>query len=69
LTNINTACGNSTSKKDAQSNAAKDFISYLIRQGQMNPEEVPSEAGLKTEAGPSSSVGLGLVQPRVFQVI
>jgi ATP-dependent RNA helicase A len=27
------AAGNSTNKKDAQSNAARDFVSFLIRQG------------------------------------
>ncbi|XP_037079476.1 ATP-dependent RNA helicase A-like [Pollicipes pollicipes] len=38
-----TAVGNSTSKKDAQTNAAKDFIQYLVRTGEVNPTEVPSE--------------------------
>ena len=61
------ACGNSTSKKDSQSNAAKDFVSYLVRQGTMSPDEVPAEAGIKSDAV-SSSAGFGLAQPRVFQV-
>ncbi|NXN13925.1 DHX9 helicase, partial [Indicator maculatus] len=34
--------GNSTNKKDAQSNAARDFVNYLIRVNEMKREEVPS---------------------------
>lgn len=33
--------GNSTNKKDAQANAAKDFVQFLVRQGEVNPSEVP----------------------------
>ncbi|KAJ8980233.1 hypothetical protein NQ317_003741 [Molorchus minor] len=33
--------GNSTNKKDAQANAAKDFVSFLVRQGLINSAEVP----------------------------
>ena len=35
------AAGNSTNKKDAQSNSARDFCSFLVRSGFMKPEEVP----------------------------
>lgn len=35
--------GNSTNKKDAQSNAAKDFVSYLVRQGLVSKNEVPAD--------------------------
>lgn len=35
--------GNSTSKKDAQINAAKDFVSYLVRQQIVPASEVPGE--------------------------
>ena len=35
------AVGNSTSKKDAQANAARDFCQFLVRQGEMNAKEVP----------------------------
>nr|XP_040564677.1 dosage compensation regulator-like isoform X2 [Lepeophtheirus salmonis] len=63
------ACGNSTNKKDAQSNSAKDFIMYLCRNGHLKDDEVPS--GL-TEAAvpvPNSNVytNLGLSQRPVFQ--
>ena len=34
----------------------------------MAPAEVPAEAGIGSEASHSSSAGLGLAQPRVFQV-
>jgi ATP-dependent RNA helicase A len=34
--------GNSTNKKDAQGNASKDFLSYLIRQGFVTADSLPS---------------------------
>lgn len=34
--------GNSTNKKDAQTNAARDFVSYLVRIGEMTAAEVPA---------------------------
>ncbi|KAF0307755.1 ATP-dependent RNA helicase A protein [Amphibalanus amphitrite] len=40
-----TAVGNSTNKKDAQTNAAKDFIQYLVRKGEIKPSDVPGEGG------------------------
>lgn len=33
--------GNSTNKKDAQTNAARDFVNYLVRIGEMSAAEVP----------------------------
>ena len=38
------AAGNSTNKKDAQSNAANDMCQYLVRTGQMRKEDVPNLA-------------------------
>jgi len=35
------AAGNSTNKKDAQSNAAKDMVQYLVRVGRLSASEVP----------------------------
>lgn len=35
------AVGNSTSKKDAQTNAARDMVQYLVRVGEMKQSEVP----------------------------
>lgn len=37
-----TGMGNSTSKKDAQSNAARDFVNYLVRIGEVKSSEVPT---------------------------
>uniref|UniRef100_A0A8C2EEQ6 RNA helicase n=2 Tax=Cyprinus carpio TaxID=7962 RepID=A0A8C2EEQ6_CYPCA len=34
--------GNSANKKDAQSNAARDFVNYLVRMKEMSPGEVPA---------------------------
>lgn len=34
--------GNSTNKKDAQANAARDFVNYLVRVGEMSASEVPA---------------------------
>ncbi|KFO75597.1 ATP-dependent RNA helicase A, partial [Cuculus canorus] len=34
--------GSSTNKKDAQSNAARDFVNYLVRVNEMKREEVPA---------------------------
>ena len=34
--------GNSTNKKDAQSNCARDFVQYLVRLGHVKQSEVPS---------------------------
>ena len=60
------AAENSTSKKDAQANAARDFVSYLVRQGKMNSDEVPKESGVPEinamPAGGGSSGGLGLTR-------
>ncbi len=33
--------GNSTNKKDAQSNAALDFCQFLVRSGQLNQADLP----------------------------
>lgn len=36
--------GNSTNKKDAEKNAARDFVNFLIRTGQINASDVPASA-------------------------
>ena len=43
------ACGNSTNKKDAQTNAAKDFLLYLVRNGDITQEEIPQGVGLNEQ--------------------
>ena len=42
--------GNSTSKKDASSNAAYDFCQYLIRQGTLNKADFPFDQPVATDA-------------------
>lgn len=39
--------GNSTNKKDAQTNAARDFVNFLVRVGEMSAAEVPA-LGVRT---------------------
>lgn len=43
--------GNSTTKKEAQMNASKDFVNFLVRSGQIDASEVPEDtrAPVKTE--------------------
>ena len=43
------AIGNSTSKKDAQANAARDFCQYLVRTNEVQAEEVPGLQPTATE--------------------
>jgi ATP-dependent RNA helicase A len=35
--------GNSTNKKDAEKNASRDFVHFLVRSGKVNQAEVPQE--------------------------
>ncbi|XP_043555465.1 ATP-dependent RNA helicase A isoform X1 [Chiloscyllium plagiosum] len=44
-----TGMGNSTSKKDAQTNAARDFVNYLVRTGVMKADEVPTLKGIEPD--------------------
>lgn len=37
-----TGMGNSTNKKDAQANAARDFVNFLVRVGELNAADVPA---------------------------
>lgn len=52
--------GNSTNKKDAQSNAARDFVNYLVRINEVKSEEVPAIGKIMVELGPLAMVLLGL---------
>ncbi|KAK1879121.1 ATP-dependent RNA helicase A protein [Dissostichus eleginoides] len=42
--------GNSSNKKDAQTNAARDFVNFLVRSGEMSAAEVPAP-GMSAAAG------------------
>lgn len=46
---VYTGMGNSTNKKDAQSNAARDFCQFLVRQGQMNADDIPGMTQTQVE--------------------
>ncbi|KAK6620959.1 hypothetical protein RUM43_011258 [Polyplax serrata] len=52
-----TGCGNSTNKKDAQFNAATDFVLYLVRQNIINASDVPKDAFLRDGVGARHSEG------------
>ncbi|XP_011310388.1 dosage compensation regulator [Fopius arisanus] len=52
--------GNSTNKKDAQGNASRDFVNYLVRSGNVNANDVPGESissGQPASSGNSDSQG------------
>lgn len=36
--------GNSTNKKDAERNAARDFVNFLVRSGTLSAADIPSSA-------------------------
>lgn len=41
--------GNSTTKKEAQMNAARDFVNYLVRAGLVAPADVPGDIVVKPD--------------------
>lgn len=51
------AVGNSTNKKDAQGNACRDFVNYLVRVGKVSPKDVPGEAGIAVHEANESEQG------------
>uniref|UniRef100_A0A670XZ02 RNA helicase n=1 Tax=Pseudonaja textilis TaxID=8673 RepID=A0A670XZ02_PSETE len=56
--------GNSTNKKDAQTNAARDFLNYLVRVNEIKSEEIPAGAvGTSTEGAFGADAGDGLDAP------
>lgn len=59
-----TGVGNSTSKKDAQSNAALDFCQFLVRGGMVNQNDLPAMAPPEGSGGASfNSLPKGIVAP------
>ncbi|XP_073843216.1 dosage compensation regulator mle-like isoform X1 [Musca autumnalis] len=66
------AVGNSTNKKDAERNASRDFVNFLVRSGKLNPSDVPADAGVAAAPVPEMmSAGNGndggTPQKRVFE--
>lgn len=62
-----TGAGNSTTKKEAEKNAARDYINFLVRTGQLNASDVPATAIEQGGALPARSAP---AEPnaRMFQV-
>lgn len=63
--------GNSATKKEAQTNAAKDFVNYLVRSGNIAAVDVPEDVGVKVDHDDTASVATDITyQPQrpVFQV-
>ena len=48
------AAGHSTNKKDSQGNAARDFISYLVRTGHVKANDVPGDVGVAAPSLPEA---------------
>lgn len=51
--------GNSVTKKEAQKNASRDFINFLVRSGEVSASDVPDDVGVKPEADDNASVADG----------
>ncbi|CAF5207468.1 unnamed protein product [Rotaria magnacalcarata] len=66
-----TAIGNSTNKKDAQTNAAIDFCQYLVREGKMLQNELepylPSKNSSVLTTQSLGTLPSGLVPPHMLQ--
>ncbi|EDW36419.1 GL17788 [Drosophila persimilis] len=59
--------GNSTNKKDAEKNACRDFVNYLVRTGKLNATDVPGDGGAPAPGRtPSHGDGAGGSGHRVF---
>lgn len=67
--------GNSMTKKEAQMNASRDFVNYLVRSGQVAATDVPEDVKVKTDQEKPESSGISgfggqqQYQRPVFQVI
>lgn len=48
--------GNSTNKKDAEKNASKDYVSFLVRSGRIAESDVPVEGAAGPTSAPIASV-------------
>uniref|UniRef100_A0A1B0D7B7 RNA helicase n=1 Tax=Phlebotomus papatasi TaxID=29031 RepID=A0A1B0D7B7_PHLPP len=56
--------GNSTNKKDAEKNASRDYVNYLIRIGRISGSDVPADA-MDGDAIPRPDPGLGGGPPQM----
>lgn len=53
------AVGNSTNKKDAERNASRDFLNFLVRSGKVNPNDIPADAGVAAVPAQDTMSGAG----------
>ncbi|EDW58749.2 uncharacterized protein Dvir_GJ18398 [Drosophila virilis] len=53
------AVGNSTNKKDAEKNASRDYVNYLVRVGKLNAKDVPADTTGSASAGGAEAGGGG----------
>lgn len=62
------AAGNSTNKKDAERNAARDFINFLVRSGKLSPRDLPADVGVHAVPAADADGGDdgGSSKPRQF---
>lgn len=61
--------GNSTNKKDAEKNAARDFVNFLVRTGEINASDVPANVVEQGGALPARMEPPKRENVPVFQVI
>lgn len=50
--------GNSTNKKDAEKNASRDFINFLVRSGKIAESSVPNEGEDAPKLAPQPTIGV-----------
>ncbi|KAH8389920.1 hypothetical protein KR200_003975 [Drosophila serrata] len=55
--------GNSTNKKDAEKNACRDFVNYLVRVGKLKAQDVPAGLSDSEVGGPKGIAGEGTAGP------
>lgn len=62
--------GNSVTKKEAQKNASRDFVNYLVRSGEVSANDVPEDVQVKPEVDdPGAGNNMMMQQRPVFQVL
>ncbi|KAH8252671.1 hypothetical protein KR032_001180, partial [Drosophila birchii] len=56
--------GNSTNKKDAEKNACRDFVNYLVREGKINAQDIPADSSAPAAGAPrGGAAGEGTAGP------
>lgn len=67
------AAGNSVTKKEAQKNASRDFLNFLVRSGELSatdvPEDVTTVTRIETEQLNEANVDQQAPTKPVFKVI